>query len=254
MERFECSSPGCRNEAKLFTVLVSADGTPSEPAFCPEHYHELGISWALPDLRKYAPRMTGEVYEECAVHAVLIDHQRNESTVILKTRQKPRVFVLPTGYVEAGWISNVARKTEYRNTPTHQLIVDIISALGGSASRAVVHGYEKDSGIYLCYLSIERAEGAIKLNCRVSDAIAIAHFAKIPIVVNTALLGELLPGSPERGVQDAHTRYVVVVKEDENGLFVASCPSRPGLEGRGTTPPDAVASLKAAYFSGPGSA
>jgi len=71
------------------------------------------------------------------------------------------------------------------------LIRNIVHELGGSLIEANIHGYDKTTGIFQCYLAIEASAGRKVLNCRVSDAVAICHFAKIPIVVNSALLGEL---------------------------------------------------------------
>ena len=184
-----CEVSGCNKRLKTMALIIDPKGGPHEFAFCEDHVQKLDMDYMLPDPASLGTQSVGETYEECRFHAVLFIYDPEQFLIVLRSTQSPSFFVFPTGFVEACSIRYIGRKTSSPNPLTHDLIVKIIDAVGGSLHETVLYGYDKNVRTYLCQLVIGTAGGIVKVRCRVSDAVAIALVSNIPVNVNTAFLG-----------------------------------------------------------------
>ena len=189
MTDIACCSPGCNKEARVFALFQAMDGTPTEVSLCKEHLGDLGIDYLLPDLSRIDTWAFCAAVEECVLHAVVLVHEPQECMLVLRSKTDELFFVVPTGYVEACWVVQIARKTRYPATPTHELIANIVRALGASVLGASVYAYDANSGAFKCSLSITAPNGPVQVDCRISDAVAISLVSDFPIMIAKSFLG-----------------------------------------------------------------
>ena len=96
------------------------------------------------------------------------------------------VVVDPASPFEA---QSIAMEIENQKLPrpgTHDLIKNIIESLGCQVLRAAITNLKEST--YYASLSIKTELGISEVDCRPSDAIAIALRAKAPVFVSTAIL------------------------------------------------------------------
>lgn len=92
------------------------------------------------------------------------------------------------GTMEALSISLVLNGEQVPRPLTHDLLLNALKAL-----RAKLSGVEicdRREGIYYAALNIRMADKAIRLDCRPSDAVALALRAGVPILVRASLFAE----------------------------------------------------------------
>lgn len=107
------------------------------------------------------------------------------------------------GAMEALSISLVLNGEQVPRPLTHDLLLAALKAL-----RATVSGVEicdRRDGIYYAALNIRMADKTIRLDCRPSDAVALALRAGAPILVRASLFGEAAGGHGETAAQAAAT-------------------------------------------------
>ena len=109
---------------------------------------------------------------------------------MLKANRTGAVFLFETGYVQA--CSSTARvKVTPSETPlTYELFAHIIQATGCRLVAAVVDAFDRNAQTHSFYLVVETPSGRIKIKCRGSDAVGIAHFAGMPVKIDAAFLGK----------------------------------------------------------------
>ena len=147
------------------------------------------MDYVLPDLSRFDASLLSDSYEECSLHAVLFKYDPDEFVLVLLNESGELVFVVPTGYVEACGIRYAAMRTSCASPLTHELLIDMIDALGGTFLEGVLHGYDKLANVFTCYLTVRTGNRIIKVKCRISDAVAVSVVADKALKVNTAFLG-----------------------------------------------------------------
>lgn len=109
--------------------------------------------------------------------------------VVLHAPAEARVLLLEVGTPEG---RAIAVESEGLKTPrplTHQLVGDLMDGLGARLHHVLIHRYE--AATFYSFCSIQGADGnAIELECRPSDAIAVALHAGAPIYVTPEVLAE----------------------------------------------------------------
>jgi bifunctional DNase/RNase len=145
----------------------------------------------FPNLAQLDATRLGLSCEECALHALLFGYEPQRYNVVLKGNNSESVFVFETGYVQAcSLYGAIMIKRTPSDTPlTYDLFGRIIEAMGGRVLSAIVDSYDTKSETCNYYLVIESPSGSVKIKCRGSDAVGIAHFGGVPIKIDAALLG-----------------------------------------------------------------
>jgi bifunctional DNase/RNase len=109
--------------------------------------------------------------------------------VVLHAPAEARVLLLEVGTPEG---RAIAVESEEMKTPrplTHQLVGDMIHNLGARLNHVLIHRYE--SATFYSYMSITQNDGrTLEMECRPSDAIAVALYAGAPIYVTPEVLAE----------------------------------------------------------------
>ena len=98
----------------------------------------------------------------------------------------PRILTMMIGLQEAKEISRTVQAVKLPRPLTHTLLLGVMESLGGTLEAAEVDGQEDDC--YVAKLVIRGASGEQRVDCRPSDALALAIEAGAPIRVDATLL------------------------------------------------------------------
>jgi bifunctional DNase/RNase len=119
---------------------------------------------------------------------IIISEVDDQQVIVLREAEGDRSFPIVIGIFEATSIQRRVREIENPRPLTHDLIVTAIEHLGGDIQDVVIN--DLVDGTYYAQLRVKRDGELIELDCRPSDAIAIAVTAKVPIWVNEDVFGE----------------------------------------------------------------
>lgn len=126
---------------------------------------------------------------------VIINELSDQQIIVLKETEGERSFPIVIGTFEA---ASIARRVRGEQTPrpmTHDLVYLVIDHLGGKLHDVLIDNLVQ--GTYYAKLRIHRDGELIEVDCRPSDAIAVAVTVGVPIYVNESVLGEALEENDE---------------------------------------------------------
>jgi bifunctional DNase/RNase len=121
---------------------------------------------------------------------IIISEVDEHQVVILKEVDGDRSFPIVIGIFEATSIRRRVRREESPRPLTHDLIAGVIELMGGDIQDIVINELQEHT--YFAKLRIRKDGELIEVDCRPSDAIAVAVTAKVPIYVAEDVLGEAL--------------------------------------------------------------
>jgi uncharacterized protein len=110
----------------------------------------------------------------------------NQTVVILKETDGPRCLPIFMGKPESDAIIYRLTQTDVARPLTHDLSISIFESLGTRISHALIHDMHNNHFIAALHLSGGDAE--TEMDCRPSDAIALALRANAPVFVEEQLL------------------------------------------------------------------
>lgn len=123
---------------------------------------------------------------EMRVTGLTLDPQTKMPTIILHEEGGNAVLSLLVGPMEAMSVSFILNNEDLPRPLAHDLLLMVVRGL-----KAEVVGVEiadlKD-GIYYALLLVRNSNGLLRLDCRPSDAIAVALKAEVPIRVHPRVL------------------------------------------------------------------
>ena len=114
----------------------------------------------------------------------VIDHQ----TIWLREVDGERVFPIVIGIFEATSIDRRVKKINAPRPLTHDLIANVVDSLGAEIQDIYINELREHT--YYAKLRIRQNGELTEIDCRPSDAIAIAVTANVPIYVAEDVLGE----------------------------------------------------------------
>nr|WP_315854093.1 bifunctional nuclease family protein [Gemmata palustris] len=116
----------------------------------------------------------------------LVEHQ----IVVLKEVDGERNFPIVIGIFEATSIDRRVKGIQAPRPLTHDLITAVVEQMGGEIQDIVISDLKEHT--YFAKLRIRKDGELTEVDCRPSDAIAVAVANRVPIYVNEAVLGEAL--------------------------------------------------------------
>ncbi len=137
---------------------------------------------------------------ECELAQILLMTDSISSPQVIVLREKggqERSFMVHIGLFEALAINRQVHGEEMRRPLTHDLLMTLLSALGGRLLRVAISDLREDSegnGTFYGFLVIERDGGELVIDCRPSDAIAMATRANCPIYVSRDVIEKVTAG------------------------------------------------------------
>lgn len=112
---------------------------------------------------------------------IVIRDTSEQQYIFLKEKDGERVFPIVIGYFEASAIDRHVRGEPTPRPMTHKILGDAIEALGGRILRVVVTRLHENT--FYAVLELQQDETVVPLDCRPSDAIALAVQTEAPIYV-----------------------------------------------------------------------
>ena len=117
---------------------------------------------------------------------VTIDPQTKTPIVILREMEGETVLPVWVGAMEAMAVSLVLNKENLPRPLTHDLLLMTLKAL--RAGLVKVEITDLKDGVFFALLVLQGPGGRVRVDCRPSDAIALAMRAEAPIMVNEDVL------------------------------------------------------------------
>jgi bifunctional DNase/RNase len=121
---------------------------------------------------------------------IIISEVDEHQVIILKEVEGDRSFPIVIGIFEATSINRRVKQENSARPLTHDLITSVVELMGGEIQDIVISDLQEHT--YFAKLRIRKDGELIEVDCRPSDAIALAVTAKVPIYVAESVLGEAL--------------------------------------------------------------
>lgn len=119
---------------------------------------------------------------------IIISEVDEHQVVVLREVDGERSFPIVIGLFEATSIDRRVRGMETPRPLTHDLIASVVDQLGAEIQDIIISDLRDHT--YYAKLRIRHEGELTEVDCRPSDAIAVAVTAKVPIYVNEEVLGE----------------------------------------------------------------
>ncbi|WP_052559991.1 MULTISPECIES: bifunctional nuclease family protein [Gemmata] len=121
---------------------------------------------------------------------IIISETVEHQIVVLKEVDGERNFPIVIGIFEATSIDRRVKGIQAPRPLTHDLITAVVEQMGGEIQDIVISDLKEHT--YFARLRVRKDGELIEVDCRPSDAIAVAVANRVPIYVNEAVLGEAL--------------------------------------------------------------
>ena len=123
---------------------------------------------------------------EMTIDSIRISVMHNQRVLILKEKDKDRYLPIWIGPAEGEAIAVKLREVSLSRPLTHDFACAAIDALGGSLESVVIHRLENDT--FHAKVVIRAKEGQKEIDCRPSDAIAMAVRTAASILADEEVL------------------------------------------------------------------
>jgi bifunctional DNase/RNase len=136
---------------------------------------------------------------EVIIDSIRISLVSQHRIVMLKEMDSERQLPIWIGPCEADAITIELQDVKVARPVTHDLLKNVVSEMGGKVSHVLIKALNE--GVFYASLFVDINEEMREIDCRSSDAIALAVRAKSPIFVNDEVMAEagILP---EQDVQE----------------------------------------------------
>jgi len=123
---------------------------------------------------------------EMTIDSIRVSEMNNQHVLILKEKERDRYLPIWIGPAEGDAIAVKLNEVPLSRPQTHDFACAAITALGGSLESVVIHRLENDT--FHAKVVIGTKEGQKEIDCRPSDAIAMAVRAGAPILADEEVL------------------------------------------------------------------
>ena len=152
---------------------------------------------------------------EMTIDSIRVSPMNYQRVVILKEKESERYLPIWIGPAEADAIAVKLQDLSVPRPLTHDLLSTIIETLGGSIQHILVSDLQNDT--FYAKINIQTNGSTKDIDCRPSDAVALAVRAQVPIYVEEAVLdkagilldketGKPLGAAPPSGSEGAPTQ------------------------------------------------
>jgi uncharacterized protein len=119
---------------------------------------------------------------------IVINEVHDSQVIMLREVDGTRSFPIVIGIFEATSIDRRVKGIQSPRPLTHDLLASVIDLLGGELQDIFIS--ELSEHTYFAKLRIRKDDELIEVDCRPSDAIALAVTAKVPIYVAEEVIEE----------------------------------------------------------------
>lgn len=125
---------------------------------------------------------------EMSIESIRVSLMNYQRVVILKEKDSERYLPIWVGPAEADSIAVKLQDVTVPRPLTHDLLGNVVIALGGSVSHILVNDLDKDTFYAKIVLNING--NVVEVDCRPSDAIALAVRIRVPIFAEDTVLAK----------------------------------------------------------------
>lgn len=119
---------------------------------------------------------------------IIINEVNDQQIIVLREVDGDRSFPIVIGMFEAISIDRRVKGQSWPRPMTHDLVVNAIDQLGGDLQDIFINDLREHT--YYAQLRVRKEGEIVAVDCRPSDAIAVAVTAKVPIYVAEDVLEE----------------------------------------------------------------
>jgi hypothetical protein len=123
---------------------------------------------------------------EMTIDSIRVSPMNYQRVVILKEKDADRYLPIWIGPAEADAIAVKLQDLSVPRPLTHDLLRTVIDTLGGSVEHILVNDLHNDT--FYAKISIQTNGEAKEIDCRPSDAVALAVRAQVPIYAEETVL------------------------------------------------------------------
>ena len=154
---------------------------------------------------------------EMQIKGLMLDPVTNVPIVLLRDADGQRVLPIWVGPAEANAIALQIENLAPPRPMTHDLLRDIVGALGVTLSRVIISDLKGST--YYAYLELRQGEDVILVDARPSDALALAARTRAPIFVRSSVLDQekSLEVTTDPADQDRLQRWLESLDPDDMG-------------------------------------
>ncbi len=137
---------------------------------------------------------------ECELAQILLMTENINNPQVIVLREKfgaNRSFMVHIGLFEALAINRRVHGEAVPRPLTHDLLMTVLEALGGRLESVSISDLKEDeegNGTFHGFLTVSREDGAVLIDSRPSDAIAMAVRAECPIYVSREVIDKVTLG------------------------------------------------------------
>jgi bifunctional DNase/RNase len=156
---------------------------------------------------------------EMTIKGLMIDPITNMPIVVLRDQEGQRILPIWVGVFEANAIALEIENVETPRPMTHDLLKRIVDALGAVVERVVV--CELKENTFYASIHMETARGAVVIDARPSDAIALALRTQARIFVDEGVIQSARSVEMSRDQMDIGRlqKWLEGLSEDELGKY-----------------------------------
>jgi len=125
---------------------------------------------------------------EMTIDSIRVSAMNNQRVLILREKARNRFLPIWIGPAEGNAIAVTLNKVSLSRPLTHDFACAAIDALGGSLESVVIHRLEND--VFYAKVIIRANEGHKEIDCRPSDAMAMAVRKGVPILADEGVLNK----------------------------------------------------------------
>ncbi len=123
---------------------------------------------------------------EMTIDSIRVSPMNYQRVVILKEKDADRYLPIWIGPAEADAIAVKLQDLSVPRPLTHDLLSTIIDSLGGSVQHILVNDLQNDT--FYAKITIQTNGSSKEIDCRPSDAVALAVRVQVPIYVDESVL------------------------------------------------------------------
>lgn len=123
---------------------------------------------------------------EMTIDSIRVSPMNYQRVVILKEKHADRYLPIWIGPAEADAIAVKLQDLSVPRPLTHDLLSTIIDTLGGSVEHILVNDLQNDT--FYAKITIQTNGSSKEIDCRPSDAVALAVRVQVPIYVDESVL------------------------------------------------------------------
>ena len=120
---------------------------------------------------------------------IIISEVDEHQVIVLRETDGERSFPIVIGLFEATSIDRRVKGITNPRPLTHDLVAGTIDSMGGELQDVFINDLREHT--YFAKLRVRQDGELVEIDCRPSDAIALAVTAKVPIYVAEDVLGEV---------------------------------------------------------------